>query len=326
MVFLRPLIVALASLLPVLALAQGAATKLEFETNNYSGYKELIASTPSSKARIHGYLSIPAGAQGKVPAVIFLPHSGGYAENQHRWYRTTLNAEGIATFFVDPFSARDLTPPVTVRDISFATVVADAYAALAALAQRQDIDASRVAIAGFSRGAEAARQAAFESFRKGAGAGELRFAAHVALYPICVTSMHDASDMTGAPTLILSGAKDGSAPPRKCEDYVSFMKSRNAGFPVEVRAYPDAYHGWDDEQNSGQHYPRAPSAANCVPIFLSPKGEFVAMLKDGNEAPFEPSILRCMGAGDTLAFNAAHRDRSTRDLVQFLKARFAAAD
>lgn len=48
------------------------------------------------------------------------------------------------------------------------------------------------------------------------------------------------------------------------------------------------------------------------------------MLKDGKDAPFESSILRCPGAGDTLAFNAALRDRSTRDLIQFLKARFAA--
>lgn len=152
-----------------------------------------------------------------------------------RWYRTALNAEGIATFFVDPFSPRGLTLPVTVRDLSYATVVADAYAALAALAQQPDIDASLVAIAGFSRGAEAARQAAFESFRKGVGAGELRFAAHVALYPICITSMHDASDITGAETLILAGAKDGSAPPKNCEDYVNFMKSRNTRFPVTVR-------------------------------------------------------------------------------------------
>jgi len=254
-----------------------------------------------------------------------LPHSGGYVENQDRWYRTALNAEGIATFFVDPFSPRGLNPPVTVRDISFATVVADAYAALGALAQRPDIDASRVAIAGFSRGAEAARQAAFESFRKGVGAGDLRFAAHVALYPICITSMHDASDMTGAATLILSGAKDDSAPPKNCVDYVAFMKSGNVGFPVEVRVYPDAHHTWDDEQSSGQYSPRAPSAANCVPIFLSPQGEFIAMLKDGKVAPFERSILRCAGVGGTLAFSAAHRDRSTRDLVQFLKARFAAA-
>lgn len=305
------------------ALAQGTATKLEFDTRNYAGYKELVAGTPSSKARIFGYLSMPAGTQGKVPAVIFLPHADGYAENQDRWYRAALNGQGIATFFLDPFSPRGLSSPVTVKDLSYATVVADAYAALAALAQRPDVDASRVAIAGFSRGAEGARQAAFESFRKGAGAGELRFAAHVALYPICVTSILDASDMTGAPTLILSGAKDDSAPPRNCEDYAAFMKSRNAGFPVEVRVYPDAHHGWDDEQSNG-YRPRAPSAANCVPIFLSAQGEFVAMLKDGKESPFERSILRCPSAGGTFAFNPAHRDRSTKDLSQFLKARFAA--
>lgn len=315
-----------ASLASIALLAQAAATKVEFETRDYAGYKELVAGSPSGEARIYGYLSLPANAQGKVPAAVFLAHAGGYSEAQDRWYATALNAQGIAAFFVDGYTPRGLTPPISVRTQSYATMVADAYAALAALAKRPDIDASRVALVGFSRGAEAARQAAFESFRKGAGAQALKFAAHVPFYPLCVTSMQDAKDTTGAPVLILGAANDDSTPPKNCEAYVAHMKARNAAFPVSVRVYPDADHGWDDEQYSPRNfYPRAPSAANCVPLFLGADGGFATMLKDGQEVPLERSMLRCPSAGGTLGFNAALRERSTRELVEFLKASFAAA-
>ena len=324
MSFLRSLMAGVVALFPAIVFAQGITTKIEFDSKTFRGYKAFIAGDSSSDERIFGYLSMPAEARGKVPAVIFLPHSGGYSENQDGWYRAALNTEGIATFFVDGFSPRGLSSPIMVRDISFATVVADAYAALATLAKRSDIDASRIALAGFSRGAEATRQAAFESFRKAAGAGELRFAAHVPLYPLCVTSMRSASDMTGAPMLILAAAKDDITPPKNCEDYVTFMKSQNPAYPVVVRVYPNAYHGWDDQQNTGEYRKNAPSGADCIPIFLSPQGEFIAMLRDGREVPFERSILKCPGRGGILTFDATLRERSTRELIEFVKARFNA--
>jgi dienelactone hydrolase len=205
-------------------------------------------------------------------------------------------------------------------------VDADAYAALAELAKRPEIDARRVAVLGFSRGAEAARQAAFESFRKGAGAGELRFSAHVAHYPLCVTSMRDPADMTGAPVRLVLGAKDDGTPPRLCEDYVAFMKAQQQSFPVEIRMHADAYHAWDEETATGGYSPRSPSSKNCIPLFLSREGEFSAMLREGKEVPFERSILRCPGAGGTLAFDAAVRERATAELIRFLKASGLAAN
>ncbi len=319
-------VMSLRALITLLLLATSAATaqpqKIEFESMNYAGYKELIAGAPAGSTRIMGYLSLPPGRQGKAPAVVLLPHAGGFSENQERWYRAALNAAGYATFFLDNFSPRGLRPPVTVRDLSYATVVADAYAALAELGRRPEIDASRVALLGFSRGAEAARQAAFESFRKGAGAGAVRFAAHVAHYPLCVTSMRDPVDMTGAPVRLVVGGKDEDTPARLCEAYVSFMKAQRRDFPAELRLYADARHAFDDESATGGYSPRAPSSKSCIPIFLSPQGDFTSMLGDGKEVTFERSILRCPGAGGAPAFDPAVRDRATRDLLEFLKASF----
>lgn len=306
------------------ALAQ--PVRIEFESKDYVGYKELIAGKPAGSARIVGYLSLPPAAQGKVPAVVLLPHSGGYSENQERRYRSALNAAGFATFFLDNYAPRGLRPPVTVRDISYATVVADAYAALTELARRPEIDARRVAVAGFSRGAEAARQAAFESFRRGAGAGELRFVAHVAHYPPYVTSMRDPADMTGAPVRLALGAKDEDTPPRLCEQYVAFMQAQRPQFPVEIRMYADAAHAWDEEGASGRFSPAAPSSKNCIPLLLSPAGEFASMLRDGREVPFERAILSCTGTGGMMKFDAANRERASADLVEFLKAAMSAAN
>lgn len=320
---LRPAVVAFA-LAAAAALAQ--PVKIEFESKNYAGYKELIAGKPSGPSRIVGYLSLPRVAQGKVPAVVLLPHSGGYSENQERWYRGALNAAGFATFFLDNYSPRGLRPPVTVRDISYATVVADAYAALAELARRTDIDARRIAVLGFSRGAEAARQAAFESLRRGAGAGELRFAAHVAHYPLCVTSMRDPADMTGAPVRLALGAKDEDTPARLCEHYVAFMKAQRPQFPVEIRVYADALHAWDEESATGQYALRAPTSKNCIPLLLSPAGEFESMVRDGTEVPFERSILGCPGVGGAMKFDAAIRERATAAFVEFLKTAMSVAN
>lgn len=291
--------------------------RVDFESKNYIGYKELVADAPSSSARIYGYLSLPPGAQGRVPAVVFMPHSGGYSESQEHWYRAALTSVGFATFFVDNFTPRGLRPPITLRDISYATVVADAYAALAELSKRPEIDPARVALVGFSRGAEAARQAGFESFRKGANAGPLRFAAHVSYYPLCITSLRDPRDHTGAPVLLLLGGRDDLTPARICDDYLNFMKAQNPTLPVQSRLYPEALHLWDDD-GSRSGSATVGSVRNCIPLFLSATGEFVSMLRDGKEVPFESGILRCPGGNATVGFSAGVRDRSTKDLVDFL--------
>ena len=64
--------------------------------------------------------------------------------------------------------------------------MADAYAALRWLASEPRIDADRIAIIGFSYGAEVAHITAFESVRSALNPGPGRFAAHVPFYPVLI--------------------------------------------------------------------------------------------------------------------------------------------
>lgn len=61
--------------------------------------------------------------------------------------------------------------------------LADAFAALAALARDRRNDPQHIAILGFSFGGEVAHDTGFERLRATLAGGESRFAAHVAYYP-----------------------------------------------------------------------------------------------------------------------------------------------
>jgi dienelactone hydrolase len=70
-------------------------------------------------------------------------------------------------------------------EASPAADVAGALAALRLLATHPSIDPSRIGVIGFSRGGSAAINSALEPIRHAIINEDLRFAAHVALYPGC---------------------------------------------------------------------------------------------------------------------------------------------
>lgn len=311
----------LSSLLAVFAVgaSPAAAETLSFESADYESYAALYARSPKRSVTLTGDLSMPQGAPGPVPAVILMHSAGGRAPEHEAWWTKAINDLGIAVLAVDYFKARGLTPPVPVRDLSYASVVADIYGALRKLAADPRIDAKRVAVIGFSRGAEAARQAAFEPFRKGAlGDSDLRLAAHAAFYPLCVTSADGADAFTGAPVLLLGGEADDGTPVANCQETVKYFAAAQPASPLRLAVYPGAHHAWDDPTVDG-YYPKSPAVKGCVPLLLGPNGDFAAMVKDGKRVDFDRSVLRCPGQGSTMRFNAAVRERSTADLTAFLR-------
>ena len=74
--------------------------------------------------------------------------------------------------------------------------------------------------------------------------GGLRFSAHVAYYAPCIARFRD-SRTTGAPLLMLYGAKDELIDPRRCTQVADDL--REGGSAVQVIAYPNAVHQWDGE-------------------------------------------------------------------------------
>ena len=138
-----------------------------------------------------GELRIPRPGTEKFPAVILIHGSGGISPTHARWV-DELNSAGIATFLVDSFSGRGIVNTITDQSqLDTLSMMVDAYRALALLAQHSRIDAGRIAVMGFSKGAVAAVYSSNERFRKMYGPPNVEFAAHIGMYTPCYTTYRE---------------------------------------------------------------------------------------------------------------------------------------
>ncbi len=194
-----------------------------------------------------GLLFMPDGAsrEAPAPAVVLLHGASGVQEEREVTYARQLATMGAAGLVVDSFgSRRDRATGFIDRllNISETMVVADAYAALAYLAGRGDVDADRVALVGFSYGGMAAVYAAYAQLAGRLAPDGLRFAGHVAFYAPCVARFEDPRT-TGAPVLLLYGGRDSSTDPRRCAEIAGDLRA--GGSVVDTIVYPEAVHQWD---------------------------------------------------------------------------------
>src|SRR5262249_6342414 len=147
----------------------------------------------------------------RYPAVVVVHTIAGYLGQNEGSFAAKLRAAGYATLTYDSFAARGTTGIAMSRAGPglWPSAVADAYGALAFLAAHPKIDASRIAIVGFSFGGEVAHLAALAQLRGALGSPSNRFAAHVAFYPAGVYgAAAESGAYTGAPVLLLLGDKD----------------------------------------------------------------------------------------------------------------------
>jgi dienelactone hydrolase len=186
-----------------------------------------------------------AGRAQRAPAVIMLHGSGGVLSARELTYGRQLAAMGIGALVIDAFAARrDRATSFTERllNITETMVMADAYAGLAWLAARPEIDAKRVALVGFSYGGMVSVYAAHEQVAQTFAPPGLRFAGHAAYYAPCIAWFED-RQTTGRPVLILMGGQDELVKPERCE--ATAAELRAGGSQAEVIVYPGAYHQWD---------------------------------------------------------------------------------
>lgn len=203
----------------------------------------------SAARTVHAQLYLPPGASAahKVPAVVLLHGSvGNYEERGYR-YDLPLAELGVAVLVVETYASRtDLATSFVGRALHITETMfdADAYAGLKALAARPDIDASHVALMGFSYGGMATTYALYDAIADRLDPGKPRFAAHVAYYAPCIARFAD-SRTTGAPLLMLYGGRDELIHADRCAEVAADL--RGGGSAVTVVSYPQAVHQWDGE-------------------------------------------------------------------------------
>ena len=215
-----------------------------------------LGRSASRPVRAQLYLPPGASAAHRVPAVVLLHGSvGNYEERGYR-YGLPLAELGVAVLVVETYASRtDLATSFIGRALHITETMfdADAYAGLKALAARPDIDASHVALMGFSYGGMATTYALYDTIADRLDPGGPRFAAHVAYYAPCIARFAD-SRTTGAPLLMLYGGRDELIHADRCAEVAADL--RGGGSAVTVVSYPQAVHQWDGEmapQLIGRH-------------------------------------------------------------------------
>lgn len=187
-----------------------------------------------------GELNLPLSADGKVPAVVLLHGSAGVLPYVTEW-RDELAAIGVASFIVDSFSPRGIAGTIPDQDrLPRLNAVMDAYAALDLLSKHPAIDARRIVVMGFSRGADAALYSALRRLRDWYAPPGIAFAAHIAFYPNCGTRYRHDTDVSDVPILMFHGTADDYAPAAPCRSYAERLVK--AGRDVRRFEYAGAGH------------------------------------------------------------------------------------
>jgi dienelactone hydrolase len=182
---------------------------------------DLLAGRVGKLVSITGNLRVPKSANDKLPAVILLHGSGGIGgagSTIDGWSRE-LNQLGIATFAIDSFAGRGIVSTVMDQtQLARLNMVVDAYRALDLLAKDPRFDPNRIAVMGFSRGAQSALYSAMNRFSSLAN-NNVRFAAHVVFYADCTTTYLGDTDVN-ASIRILHGVRDNWNAIAPCRAYV----------------------------------------------------------------------------------------------------------
>lgn len=223
-------------LLAPLALAQN------FEASpriHYVHFQSLDAAKPLTVA---GQLRLPP-SNAKLPAVVIVHGSAG-VDSRGSLYAQALNRAGIATLEIDMWAARGLVGGLS-RPRGVPETLPDAYGALKYLAERPEIDASRIGIMGFSWGGVVSMLTATAPYTEQYLGKTLKFAGHAPLYPVCwvynTVPGYEFRAFTGAPVLIQAGERDTYDDPDTCSKLVQGLGNPS----ITAKVYPGATHAFD---------------------------------------------------------------------------------
>lgn len=282
------------------------------DTIKLDGNAFLSGQTNGERVTVAGELRIPGRGKAKLPAVVLMHPSSGINPVVERWVQE-LNGMGVATFAIDSASGRGMSRFSTdPAQLSYLQLTADAFRALAMLAEHPRIDAERVAIMGFSMGGLPARITSIERFRRAYGPDNLRFAGHISFYGACNTAFRDEDKVTGRPIRMFLGTNDDFAPVAPCRDLVARLKG--AGADVTLTEFDGARHYFDAFYlKQPIHVAGATSRRNCA----LREGAPGQILDAQSGKPFDPDAF-CNEKGGSVEYDAAADAAATAAVKDFL--------
>jgi dienelactone hydrolase len=302
-------------------LAQSAApptARIEihsFATVTISDKDFLIGAQAGIPAHIGGELRLPPET-GRLPAVILVHGSAGVGANVDRWAQE-LNGIGVAAFLLDCFTGRGIVETVTDQSrLGGLAMIVDAYRALQMLSRHERVDASRIAVMGFSKGGFVALYASLQRFQRMHGPAGAAFAAYVPFYASCHTAFVEDEQVSDRPIRLFHGTADDYVSIEPSRGYV--RRLRQAGRDVELSSYPGARHAFDNPLYSPARFlPDAVTTSHC--LRQERAGGEILNLSTGR--PFnwtDPCVTR----GGTVEYNPIATNDATKAVKAFLAATF----
>lgn len=282
---------------PICAQVPSRLEILALKGETLSGDQFLRGEKSGREVTLAGELRLPPRAPAKVPAVILVHGSGGIGGSTDLWARE-LNAIGVAAFILDTFSGRGIVSTVADQEqLHSLAMMVDAYRALDLLAAHPRIQADRIAVMGFSKGAVASVYSAAERFRSAHGSPSNRFAAHIGFYTPCNVTYEGDTKVGPAPIRLFHGTADDYVSVGPCRDFTARLKA--AGANVSLTEYPDSQHSFDNPTSPPVlEIPTAQSTRNCR-LREGPNG----VIQNESGAPFSQKSDSCVQVGAHVGHN-----------------------
>jgi dienelactone hydrolase len=239
-------------------------------------------------------------AKAKRPVIIALHGSGGAVGDFGNWsakwtdLAKLYNAAGYHLLVPDSFTPRGIKEIVSIphkqRRIHEEDRRLDVYGAVQLLNTREESDSTKIAVVGFSHGAQTVLST-IDNTEEIVNKQPIKLAAAVAYYPSCSKFQRMLRYEVSVPVLMMVGASDTWTPPQPCADLAQSIEKKQSAAFVRFIEYSDSYHGFDG---------------------LSPVRERTGIASQQSG--------KAMTGG-----NPAAREASRKQMMDYLAARFAVA-
>jgi dienelactone hydrolase len=316
---------------PRVQLADGDEGEIFFASHSPFDFQVLLAGQKGRPTTGQGWLTLPEGAEGPVPAMILLPGSGGIKPGREHDYAAFLNQHGMAAFVVEYYAPRGLADESNYRfrtgSVTEFDLITDAFGALQLLSTHPRIDANRIGVMGFSYGGMAARLALDDRFRRALAPEHPGFAAHIDVYGPCFQVL-GTRETNGAPLLTLRGTADASNDLEACA--TRERELRDIGVSVQAVVYEGAGHAWENDAPR-RMIEGAPYVEGCEWRYDASGVPYVdgeRLVDYGLEASREERIAsrltsglrvsHCVKTGYLVGRDEAVRERAFEDALTFL--------
>lgn len=240
-----------------------------------------------------------AQGPGKRPLVVLLHGSAGINGGNELWAREFAEM-GVSTLLVDSFTGRGIVETLADQtQLGRLNMVIDAYRAAAKLKDHPRVDASRIALIGFSRGGHAALYASLERFHGLWNDSGVDFAAYFPFYGDCKTAYIDDTKLKPAPIRMHHGEADDYVPASGCSAFADRLKA--AGRDVQITLHKDALHVFDSPLSPVKPFVLAQAQTTRQCVMSEPSIGQIINTKTGQPFTYADP---CVERGPHVGYNA----------------------